>query len=350
MNISNSNNKIPAVSIIVPIYNVEKYFNRCLDSIRNQTQKNIEIILVDDESSDRCPTLCDQAAEIDDRIRVIHKKNEGLGYARNSGLDIATGEYVYFVDSDDYLEKNAVETLYLKAKQDDVDICFAGVFLENDKGEIRRNVPIFSEKVYRQPFITEKILTGMMGLAPTAKDSTQVRMSAWQGIYRRGLLEKNKSRFPSEREFISEDIIFQIDVLPKATTLKYISNCLYYHIVDNPDSLTHKYNPERFEKYTQLYIEEIKRVSQYKTFCEMKLRAQELYLGNTRMCLKQIVAQKGAKGRTFVMHELKSIANNKVMQSVLSEYPYWKNPLKRALISHLLRVRAVTLIYILLRL
>lgn len=346
---SNSNSAIPSVSIIVPVYNVEKYFNRCLDSLRNQTQRDIEIILVDDESPDRCPILCDQAAEKDKRIKVIHKKNQGLGFARNSGLDIAIGEYVYFVDSDDYLDYNAVEILYDNAKRDNLDICFAGVYLENDSGEKKRSVPIFAEKICRQPFITETILTSMMGLAPSAKDDTQVRMSAWQGLYRRELLEKNKFRFPSEREFISEDIIFQIDVLPKATTLKYISDCLYYHIIDNPISLTHRYNPERFDKYTQLYIEEIKRVSQYKSFNEMKLRAQELYLGNTRLCLKQIIAQRSVKGKLFVMNELKKIINDETLQSVLCEYPYWKNPPRRAFLSCLIHSRAIFLIYILLR-
>ena len=93
----------PCVSVIVPIYNVEKYLDRCLKSIINQTLKNIEIILVDDESPDLCPQKCDEAAKYDNRIKVIHKKNGGLGFARNSGLEIATGKYVYFVDSDDYL-------------------------------------------------------------------------------------------------------------------------------------------------------------------------------------------------------------------------------------------------------
>ena len=93
----------PKVSIIVPVYNVEKYLDRCMESLLNQTLKDIEIILVDDGSPDNCPQICDEYAKKDSRVKVVHKVNAGLGYARNSGLDVASGEYVAFVDSDDYV-------------------------------------------------------------------------------------------------------------------------------------------------------------------------------------------------------------------------------------------------------
>ena len=103
--------KAPKVSVIVPIYNVEKYLDRCVTSIVNQTLHDIEIILVDDGSPDNCPQMCDEWAERDSRIRVVHKKNEGLGYARNSGMDLARGEYIAFVDSDDYVNENTYKKL-----------------------------------------------------------------------------------------------------------------------------------------------------------------------------------------------------------------------------------------------
>ena len=115
---------MPKVSVIVPCWGVEKYLDRCVESLVNQTLKDIEIILVDDESPDRVPVMCDDWAKKDSRIRVIHKKNGGLGFARNSGLDIATGEYVTFCDSDDYIEQEAYETMYNEAKKEDLDICY----------------------------------------------------------------------------------------------------------------------------------------------------------------------------------------------------------------------------------
>lgn len=99
------------ISIIVPVYKVEQYLERCVKSLINQTYKNIEIILVDDGSPDQCPKMCDDYASEDSRIKVIHKKNGGLSDARNAGLDAATGEFIAFVDSDDWVEIDFIETL-----------------------------------------------------------------------------------------------------------------------------------------------------------------------------------------------------------------------------------------------
>ena len=99
------------VSVIVPIYNVEKYLEKCIESIVNQTYKNLEIILVDDGSQDNCPAMCDEWTQKDSRIKVIHKKNGGLSSARNAGLEVSNGEYISFVDSDDWLDENTFEEL-----------------------------------------------------------------------------------------------------------------------------------------------------------------------------------------------------------------------------------------------
>ena len=111
----------PLISVIVPVYKVEQYLDECVQSIRNQTYTNLEIILVDDGSPDRCPEMCDEYARQDSRIKVIHKPNGGLSSARNAGLDIATGEYVGFVDSDDIVKPNMYETL-LSAFEDEKTI------------------------------------------------------------------------------------------------------------------------------------------------------------------------------------------------------------------------------------
>lgn len=100
------------ISVIVPIYNVEKYLARCVDSIINQTYKNLEIILVDDGSPDNCPKMCDDFAKKDSRISVVHKENGGLSDARNAGMKIASGECIVFVDSDDYIHCNMIDKMY----------------------------------------------------------------------------------------------------------------------------------------------------------------------------------------------------------------------------------------------
>ena len=111
------------ISVIVPVYNVEKFIRRCLDSIINQTMKDLEIILVDDGSTDNSGVICDEYAKLDNRITVIHKENGGVSSARNRGLDVATGEWIAFVDSDDYIEEDMYEVLYKTATEKNVDIC-----------------------------------------------------------------------------------------------------------------------------------------------------------------------------------------------------------------------------------
>ena len=107
------------VSIVVPVYNVEKYLERCVDSIRSQTYTNLEIILVDDGATDSSGQMCDDLAQKDERIKVVHKENQGLGLARNSGLQVATGVFVTFVDSDDWIHETHIANLYNAAKEND---------------------------------------------------------------------------------------------------------------------------------------------------------------------------------------------------------------------------------------
>ena len=118
------------VSIIIPVYNVEKYLDRCIQSVFQQSYKKLEIILIDDGSPDSCPRLCDIYGKNDKRVKVLHKKNEGLGLARNSGLALATGKYVLFIDSDDYLSEKMVEKLVYQAELMNADIVYCGYFYE----------------------------------------------------------------------------------------------------------------------------------------------------------------------------------------------------------------------------
>ena len=131
------------VSIIIPVHNTETYIRRCVDSAINQTYKNIEIILIDDGSSDKSPEICDEYALLDDRIIVIHKDNGGLSSARNTGLKIASGEYISFLDSDDWMMGNMIEKMLLLCQQYKADISICGMFTDHDLGKENK----FEEKV-----------------------------------------------------------------------------------------------------------------------------------------------------------------------------------------------------------
>ena len=124
----------PLISIIVPVYKVEKYLVRCIKSIQNQTYTNIEIILVDDGSPDRCGIICDEIAREDSRIKVLHKENGGLSDARNKGIAIAQGEYVGFVDSDDYIEPDMYEHLLGVIEKYNVKLAICSLWCEDENG------------------------------------------------------------------------------------------------------------------------------------------------------------------------------------------------------------------------
>lgn len=242
----NKNNQ-PKISIIIPIYNVEKYIHRCIESIRNQTLKDIEIILVDDESPDNCPKICDEYLSIDNRIKVIHKKNEGLGMARNSGLDIATGQYVAFVDSDDFVDIIMYEILYKYATQKNLDACYSGIQKYFDNG---RTIPFkeFSEKHH---FSSPQKINWFLFIMFGKNKEQSFEMSACRAIYSRKLLEKYNIRFISERIAASEDLIFHIDFLTKAESI-YVIPDYFYNYYCNTNSITTSYSEEKYNRLIKL--------------------------------------------------------------------------------------------------
>lgn len=235
--------KTPKVSVIVPIYNVEKYLDRCVTSIVNQTLHDIEIILVDDGSPDNCPAMCDCWAKRDNRIRVIHKKNAGLGFARNSGLDVAKGEYVIFCDSDDRVDSVMYESLYNATESGKYDVVYSGFNQEvktgkwqkcNNYPDVRTFDGKFSERV-AVSFISETDITC----------GNRYVMSCNVALYKRSLLEKYHIRQMSEREVLSEDLIFQLQVALHGKSFKFVPDC-YYHYYINGTSLTHTFKESKF--------------------------------------------------------------------------------------------------------
>ena len=146
------------VSVIIPVYNVEEYLQECLDSMLDQTYKHLEIILIDDGSQDRCPYICDQYATKDDRIKVIHKKNGGAASARNLGLEIASGEYISFVDSDDYVDKYYIQNLteQLENTKSDIAVCsYVSVSSDKKIPEILEKTGDYIGRDYLLQFLTD---------------------------------------------------------------------------------------------------------------------------------------------------------------------------------------------------
>ena len=202
------------ISIIVPVYKVEPYLKRCIESIINQTYTELEIILVNDGSPDNCGDICDEYAKIDKRIRVIHKKNGGLSDARNAGLDIASGQYIGFVDSDDYIAKDMYEFLVKLMEKYDADISICGTcYVENEtiisKQELSCEMKLNSETAI-------KIML----------EESNFNTSAWDKLYKRDLFDG--IRYPKGKLF--EDLFTTYKLLEKADSIVYASEPKYYYV------------------------------------------------------------------------------------------------------------------------
>lgn len=215
------------VTIIVPIYNVEKYLDQCIESIVNQTYKNLEIILVDDGSPDQCPAKCDEWAKKDPRIKVIHKKNGGLSSARNAGIGSLTGKYVCFIDSDDYIEPDMIEKMYFAAAEKDYDICVCNMnYLDEHENKVDcseyKNISFFDENVIRS-FL---------------KGDDYNPISACNKLYKSSLIFKYDICFDESNHW-GEDFPFNYFYFKRAKSVISIQDKLYNYLIKREGSITY---------------------------------------------------------------------------------------------------------------
>lgn len=330
--------KLPKVSIVVPIYNVEKYLDRCLQSIINQTLREIEIILVDDESPDNCPKICDAYAKIDNRIKVIHKKNEGLGFARNSGMNIATGEYVAFVDSDDYIDLDYYEKLYRNSQNSDLVLC--GYKNVDNKGKIVNiHNNLLSSNVFQGENILNQILLAMIG---NVLGKIEMGISVWKGMYKRENFLKYKIKFCSEREFISEDYIFHLDYIPICKKIVYVDD-VYYYYCDNSTSLTRKYNPKRFENVQILYNEVCRKLKKLNLYEKAIKGVDHAFIGNVRVCIKQ----ERYNEKKIAQKNIKKICNDELVQQRLQSK--YNQTISQKIFDKCIQLNLVRLLYFIIK-
>lgn len=202
------------ISIIVPVYNVEEYIEKCVNSIINQTYKNIEIILVDDGSKDSSGKICDELKQKDSRIKVIHKENGGLSDARNAGLKIANGDYIGFVDSDDYIKEDMFEILYKLNKEHNADISIVS-FYEIYKGKV---IGVRDSKKLEE-------LNKIQAIKELLID-TKIQSYAWNKLFKKQLFENIE--FPKSKNF--EDIATTLLLFEKANKVALLEEPKYYYV------------------------------------------------------------------------------------------------------------------------
>lgn len=303
----------PKVSIIVPVYNVEKYLRRCIDSLVEQSYLNLEILLVDDGSTDESLIICTEYEAKDSRIRVFHKENEGLGLTRNYGIERAEGEYLTFVDSDDYLTKDAIEWMVSKVIESDADIVTANTYYKNE--ELKVMLP---ERLYTGSEIKEVLVTHMMG--NYAKRIDAISYTATAKLFKKKIFDENNLRFPSERRLIWEDLAFSTEAYPLCEKV-YISHKPIYYYCFNEGSLTHTYRQNKLELVMVLYCYMKEKIKKLNLPDEAQFRLDTNFIGHIRTCIKLEVFYANLNGHKRAIQNIREICFRKDVQTLLRNYP-----------------------------
>lgn len=339
----NINKEKPSLTIVIPVYNVEQYLEKCVESVIPMTI-SYEIILVDDGSTDSSLDVCMKLKEIYKNIKVVHKENGGLSSARNCGISVATGKYITFVDSDDWVEKGTYDTLLQKLGNKDVDILKFSYFIDYDTDNVEVH-NILLDGFYDREQIEKCILSYAFGGDRLADSTIQkINLSATSNLYNLEFLKSNDLEFISEREIGSEDFLFNIEALLNAKEILVVNEC-FYHYVQRIGSLTKQYRKNLYQQYSKLckylyvYMNSNeflgKYINKYKHFynCLMYL------------CIWNECNEYAPGARKQKVKKVKNILNNTELQESIRSLK--SVDLKSFILKQLIKFKAANILYIL---
>lgn len=330
------------ISIIVPIYQVEKYIRQCVDSIIAQTYKDIEIILVDDGSPDNCPQICDEYAEKDDRVKVIHQENKGLIEARKSGLRASTGEYVCFVDSDDWIEPDMYEQIIIAIQQHEPDCVITQFFYSYSERE-EQSKYCFSKEYYNKTELVNEVFPVML-----FKDKFYtfgVYPNCWTKVFKKSILEKHLYDVDS-RIRMGEDIAFTFPCLMECNSLAFVDRALYHYRI-NPESMTKSYDINLKDIYLLPYLSLVEKSVSLKVDLSGQLPYYLLYLTNFVIRNEASVYNSETKSKTKGV--LAEVVNNDYLERELTSIDLSKLPFHTKLLTLALKSKSIVLLEIYMR-
>ena len=305
------------VSVVVPVYNIQEYLSTCVESILAQTYKNIEIILVDDGSTDLSGQISDNYEKKHENIIVVHKDNGGLGFARNTGIENATGDYITFVDGDDFISSDHIENFVRLIGTDNIDACYGGFCQQNGntftpvpnplKGKIFKNKEILQDYF---PYLCGKLNYHI---------ADDVQMSSCMVLYKLSIIKDNKIRFHSERELISEDLIFNLDFLEKANKIAVSDDNGYCYQI-REGSLTSSYKPDRLIMQTYLTNYIIDRSTKLGIFNKCEQRIYSTYLAWVRAIVQGEQKNYRKIGFKESINRIKNICSDPFVIEIINKY------------------------------
>lgn len=281
------------ITIIIPAYNIECYLNKCIESIVKQTYKDIEIIIVNDGSTDNTSKMCDIWKNKDNRIKYIYKNNGGLSSARNSGLNIATGKYIVFIDSDDFIENNMIEVLYNNIKNNDADISICNRYYYYEKDNQSRLRFEHVNKIINMD--KKEALINLMNFS-------YFDMSAWCKMYKKELF--NDIRFPEGK--YCEDYYIMYKLFDKTNKIVYDSRPLYYYL-QREGSITKK--KELLLDYVYASEEQMEYIS--KKYPELEIYCKSAYALSYLTIYNKVIINGGVVSKKIIKEFKEKIKSNK---------------------------------------
>lgn len=332
------------ISIVVPCYNCETTLERCVNSLLNQTESNIEIILVDDGSTDKTFECCETFAKKDLRIKFIHQKNGGLMNAWKRGTIEATGEYIMFCDADDYLDLDSVAILYGRLRDIHVDIIVYGMKMEYEDGSVVYQNNRLEKEFYTREEITDYILP--LFFSDGNMESCIIQMSRCTKIFRRELLVGNL-KYLNDKISVGEDALTTFATVLSAEALCFIKEYYPYHYVRNNSSMIGKYDPSLFRKIIDLRKEMFKIADAYQYAYPLQIEAY--FLSKTFLCMKKEICRNKNVGYRAVRKQLKDMRENEIMVKAIGQCSIRRYDLKSKLFACMMIKKQYLFVYYLTR-
>ena len=329
---------IPKITVIVPAYNIADYLSGCVESLLQQALAELEIILVDDGSTDETGRLCDAFAAREPRIRVIHQENQGPAAARNAGLAAARGEYISFVDGDDRLQPGAFTRLWTIVEDCHPDVVRFGFYGERNGRILEHKIPHYPAGLADENTLRQMRLDAI-GSRRTLDYRTPRIHSAWCLLIRRDFLEQTGLRFQTEREILNEDYLFVMQLLWLAESV-FVERQAEYRYLVRPGSLSHSYRPHMFKRKQALF-------AVYRAFlpagdAEISHRLKNFYIDCMYACAVEEISNLGPKKAIPV---LRQILSDPTLTQYLRESNLQPADLKARCICLLMRHRLTGCMY-----
>lgn len=331
------------VSIIVPIYNAEKYLERCLESIINQTLKDIQIILVNDGSTDNSLSICRKYQAIDERIITINKENGGVSSARNTGIENAQGEFIGFIDPDDWVEPDMYEKLYKQAKQIKADVCMCNYIIE----QYKQSIPIIEKidkEILKGAEITDNIIANMIGDSHLDSGSSTIMGSVWRLIIHRDLVKKHNLRFKVGIHFM-EDLLFCIETFLRSRVVG-VNRGTFYHYAHNENSAVRSYKWNMYDLQMTVYQEMEKTINENGVYDILKSRLDIRYANMLFDSISNEVKEANKKSLKQKIAFIKTLCKDKKLKEILNKTDTSRYTLRKKLFLNAVKKENAYLLYL----